>query len=209
VKLLIFDMDGTLLDTRVDITISVNYVRQKRHGLPPLSEEEVVEFINRDERNLPLLFYGTETALPEDRECFRSHYLKQCTRNLRLFPGVRETLETLTGRGVVMAVATNASTLFARRMLGAMEIEKHFTSIVGADTTGRSKPDPSMIHAVMQETGFETESHRAWLLGDSGKDMAAARNANIGALFAAWGYSRSLEADVVLKSPGEILDVIG
>ena len=60
-KIVIFDMDGTLIDSKKDITISVNYVREKNHSLPPLSEEFIVNAINKKERNLAYLFYQTQT----------------------------------------------------------------------------------------------------------------------------------------------------
>ena len=209
-KLLIFDMDGTLLDTRIDITISINHVRRVNHGLPPLSEAQVVEYINRDERNLPMLFYGTESADPKDRELFHRHYQEQCTKNLKLFPGIREMLETLSQKSVTLAIATNASSHYARTMIRHLEIEHYFSSVVGADTTGHSKPDPAMLYAAMRDVGFdEKQGHRGWLVGDSQKDMTAARNADIGALFAAWGYSHSQLSDAVLKSPMEIVEIIG
>jgi len=209
-ELLIFDMDGTLLDTRIDITISVNHVRRLRHGLPPLSEEEVVEYINRRERNLPLLFYGTKTPDPRDRALFREHYLSQCTQNLRLFPGIRELLEELKRREVRMAVATNASTLFAQRMIRHAGIDRYFHSVVGADTTGRSKPDPTMLLHLMGAIGFDPDAgDRGWVLGDSDKDLDAARSAGLGALYAAWGYSRQLlPADAVLSDPAELLSLL-
>ena len=207
-KTVIFDMDGTLIDTRVDITISVNYVRRHRHGLPPLSEEQVVDYINRDERNLPLLFYGTETPDPADRELFRRHYLQQCTRHLRLFPGIAPLLEGLEARKVAMGVATNASTLFARKMLGHLGIDRYFSVIAGADTTGRPKPDPAIIYAVLEGVGPEASGAKAWLLGDSEKDMAAAHNAGIPALYAAWGYARAREADAILQRPEELLEIV-
>ncbi|WP_292664089.1 HAD family hydrolase [Nitratifractor sp.] len=207
-KTVIFDMDGTLIDTRVDITISVNYVRHQRHGLPPLSEEEVVDYINRDERNLPLLFYGTETLDPADRELFRRHYLQQCTRHLRLFPGIVTLLEDLAARKVAMGVATNASSLFARKMLGHLGIDHYFTVIAGADTAGRPKPDPAMIHAVLEGIGPEARTGAAWLLGDSDKDMAAARNAGIPALYAGWGYAPVRQADAILHHPQELLAIV-
>ncbi len=206
--LLVFDMDGTLLDSRIDITISVNHVRRIRHGLPPLSEEQVVEYINRKERNLPLLFYGTPMAEEEDRELFRAHYLKQCTQNLRTFPGVPETLRRLQERGIPMAVATNASTLFARRMIEAAGIGEYFFCIAGADTTGRPKPDPSMVHHILRELGKESTDCRGGLVGDSVKDMYAARNAGMEALFAAWGYGKDTEGDRILHSPEELLALI-
>ncbi len=209
-ELIIFDMDGTLLDTRIDITISVNHVRRIRHGLPPLSEAEVVEYINRRERNLPLLFYGTEIPDPEDRALFREHYLSQCTQNLRLFPGIRELLEELKRREVRMAVATNASTLFARRMIRHAGIDRYFHAVAGADTTGRSKPDPAMLHHLMGTMGFDPDTgDRGWMLGDSDKDLEAARGAGLGTLYAAWGYSRQpLPADAILSHPTELLPIL-
>jgi len=207
--LLIFDMDGTLLDSRVDITISVNHVRRIRHGLPPLSEEQVVEYINRKERNLPLLFYGTPEAETEDRELFRTHYLQQCTKNLRTFSGVPETLRRLREMRIPMAVATNASTIFARRMIEAAGIGQYFFCIAGADTTGRSKPDPSMIHYILRELGKENATDfRGGLVGDSVKDMDAARNAGMEAIFAAWGYGREADGTRILHTFEDLLELI-
>jgi len=93
-KVVIFDMDGTLLDSKKDITISVNYIRELHYNLPPLSEEFIVEAINMDVRNLPKLFYGTENYEEKDREVFEIHYALQCTQNPYLYEGMKETLET-------------------------------------------------------------------------------------------------------------------
>ncbi|WP_456457470.1 HAD family hydrolase [Nitratifractor sp.] len=207
-SLIVFDMDGTLLDTRIDITISVNYVRMKNHALPPLTQEQVVEYINRDERNLPQLFYGTETPDPQDRELFRRHYLQQCTKHLRLFSGVETMLESLRRAGIPMAVATNASSLFAHQMLEAAGIAHYFYAVAGADTTGRSKPDPSMLHFLMRQIGFDPNEKRGYLLGDSGKDMEAARRAGLVPLYAAWGYANGCEADRSLQTPEALCEVL-
>ncbi|WP_457608003.1 HAD family hydrolase [Nitratifractor sp.] len=208
VDLIVFDMDGTLLDSRIDITISINHVRALRHGLPPLSEEEVVDYINREERNLPLLLYGTPEPEPEDRRLFVEHYREQCTRNVHAYPGIPETLAALSERGVTMAVATNASTLFARRMLKHLGLLRHFISVVGADSTGYSKPDPAMLRLLMEETGFRPEEHRGCLVGDSGKDMKAAANAGLERVFARWGYSELQEADRILEKPSDLIELI-
>jgi len=208
-SLIVFDMDGTLLDTRIDITISVNYVRMKNHALPPLTQEQVVEYINRDERNLPQLFYGTETPDPRDRKLFRRHYLQQCTKHLRLFSGVETMLESLRRAGIPMAVATNASSLFARQMLEAAGIAHYFYAVAGADTTGTSKPDPSMLHFLMRQIGFDPQKDRGYLLGDSGKDMEAARRAGLVPLYAAWGYTNgSCKADRSLQTPEALFKIL-
>jgi len=132
-KIVIFDMDGTLLDSQKDITISINYIRELHHNLPPLSESFIVEAINMDVRNLPKLFYGTVDYEEKDREVFEIHYAMQCTQNPYLYDGVKTTLNELVKSGVKVSVATNAPTPFALRMLKSLGIFEMFDVIIGAD----------------------------------------------------------------------------
>jgi len=107
-KIVIFDMDGTLIDSAQDITTTINHVRRVNHRLPPLSSEEVVEIINRPVRNLAKLFYGTESYEMRDKTLFESHYYDQCTQNPRLYPQIEEMIVTLRAHDVKLSVATNA-----------------------------------------------------------------------------------------------------
>ncbi|MDD3836200.1 MAG: HAD hydrolase-like protein, partial [Sulfurimonas sp.] len=132
-KVVIFDMDGTLIDSKKDITISVNYIRQMHYGLEPLSEEYIVEVINMEVRNLPKLFYGTEVYEDRDRELFEIHYADQCIQNPYLYDGIKETLEELIESNVKISVATNAPKPFAKRMLKHLKIDEMFDVIIGAD----------------------------------------------------------------------------
>ncbi len=91
-KIAIFDMDGTLLNSAKDITISINEVRRINHKLDGLSEDFVVEAINRDQRNLAELFYGTELYELRDKTMFEDHYHEQCVQNVYLYEGVKESL---------------------------------------------------------------------------------------------------------------------
>ena len=205
-KVVIFDMDGTLLDSKKDITISINYIRDLHYSLAPLSEEFVVEAINMDVRNLPKMFYETETYEETDREVFEIHYAAQCIKNPYLYDGIQETLQTLYAKGVKLSVATNAPTKFAKNMLGHLGVDCLFDVIIGADKVSASKPDPQMLNEILKHYNFDHAQDKAWMVGDNSKDMLSAKNAGIDSMFATWGFSPQSEFDTVIHKPNEVLE---
>ncbi len=207
-KVVIFDMDGTLIDSKKDITISINYVRKLNYNLPPLEESFIVESINKEVRNLPKLFYGTEVYKESDKEVFEKHYEQQCIQNPYLYEGVRETLEELNHNDVKLSVATNAPTKFAQRMLGHLEVSHLFDVIIGADKVSISKPNPEMLNKILNFYNYSHDEHRAWMVGDNTKDILSAQNAGIEALFATWGFSPEPLYEQVVCKPQEILDIV-
>lgn len=207
-KIVIFDMDGTLLDSKKDITISVNHVRETHHNLPPLSEEFIVEAINMEVRNLSLLFYETEIYHPKDRELFESHYELQCVKNVYLYEGVEEMLMALVASDVKISVATNAPTQFALRMLEHLRVKNLFDVIIGADLVNNSKPSPEMLNNILNYYSFDEKNHKAWMVGDNSKDILSASAAGIDSIFATWGFSPQSSAKIVVKKPQEVLDIV-
>jgi len=207
-KIIIFDMDGTLIDSKKDITISINHVRDLHYKLPPLSEDFVVEAINMEVRNLPKLFYGTELYEKHDMVAFEAHYDEQCVQSPYLYDGILEMLETLKEQEIKLSVATNAPTKFAHRMLNALNIAHMFDEIVGADAVSASKPSPEMLNKILDAYKYDKSRDSAWMVGDNSKDMLSAKNAGIASLFATWGFTPHAEHDVLLSHPAELVGIV-
>lgn len=183
-KCIIFDMDGTLVDSSIGITKSVNYVRE-HIGLGPIEKSELVRYINDPNEHLPLRFYGTPEYDPTHKALFGEHYLEHCTHELRMYEGVGELLEAYSYKSH-LGVATNAWDYFAKKMLDHCGVGRFFDGIVGANTYGVSKPDPLMLHKLIESLHVSPES--AILVGDSLKDAYAAQRANIPFVYVTWGY---------------------
>ena len=203
-KIAIFDMDGTLIDTQRDITASINHVRQVNHNLPPLSTEFVVKAINAHQRNLAELFYHTPSYEARDKELFEKHYDTQCIQTPELYEGVEAMLHTLKDAGVKLAVATNAPSPFAKKMLFHLGVGSLFELIVGADMVTEPKPAPLMIEMILEHLKAPDDA-KVWMIGDNSKDMLSAKNAGVQSVFVTWGFSQDGVGDFVVKYPSELL----
>lgn len=204
----LFDMDGTLIDSGLDITLSINHVRASCYNLDPLSVQYVIDTINAPERNLSEIFYGKSHYEEQAKELFEAHYFEQCIQNVTPYQGIRELLSALYDNNVIMGVATNAPSIFAKRMLKHLELDSFFQLIIGADDVDLPKPHPQMLHRHLDHYHYVFGTDYALMIGDNSKDMEAAQKAGITGVFAGWGFSSNGEGDYFASSPHSLFDII-
>jgi phosphoglycolate phosphatase len=187
--LLIFDLDGTLVDSKQDLIDSVNATRGFMN-MAPLPGPTVARYVGRGSVALIRSALG-ESAPQGDvdkaHEFFIRYYGEHMLDKTVLYPGVRETLDALRERGHLLAVLTNKPVRFSERMMEQLGLGRHFVRVYGGNSfEPRKKPDPVGIEALMSETGVGRE--RTIMVGDSSVDIRTARNAGVRACGVTWGF---------------------
>ncbi|HUX09531.1 MAG TPA: HAD-IA family hydrolase [Terriglobia bacterium] len=176
-ELLIFDLDGTLVDSEIDLANSVNATLEEI-GRKPLSVERIASYVGQGVAVLVSRALGPGTA-PEEveraREIFLKHYRAHMLDHTVTYPGVREALAELKDRK--MAVLTNKPVNFSRAMLSGLGLADRFLRIYGGNSFENKKPDPVGIHRLMEET--EAAASKTLMIGDSIADVMAGRNAGV------------------------------
>lgn len=183
----VFDLDGTLLDTLGDLAGSVNYALRK-HGLPECSLQEVRSFLGN---GIVRLMQGAVknavqgAAFEEVFQTFRSHYLEHCLDTTQPYPGILPMMEKLREAGVKMAIVSN------KLHPAVQELSRRFfaelvTSAVGESETVRRKPNPDGVLRALKEMGSRPEE--AVYVGDSEVDWETARNAGLRCALVCWGF---------------------
>ena len=183
---LIFDLDGTLVDSKKDLLASVNYIRQQ-FDLPVLTEEEIGRFIGNGAPMLIRRALGseaTETNVQTGLQMFLSYYRAHMLDTTRLYPGVRQTLDRL--GDCKLAVLTNKPVHFSCAMLDGLGIYKHFAAVYGGNSFDRKKPDPVGVYQILTDT--QGDRNRTWIVGDSAVDVLTGRNASIKTCGVTYGY---------------------
>ena len=186
-QIIIFDLDGTLIDSRQDLATGINLMR-RHYGLGPLSVATVVGFVGEGIRNLvsrslqdaPFIV-DLDEAVRMDTECYRQHIHDETM----LYPGVREGLNHLVAAGHVLALLSNKPGAASREILLHFGIEALFASIIGGDSGVPLKPNPEAVFAILQAVGGERAN--TWMVGDNHTDIAAAHRAGIHSIFVTYG----------------------
>jgi len=185
--LLIFDLDGTLIDSKRDLADSVNAMRSWM-GLGPLADGRVYSYVGN---GAPML---VRRALPEASEAdldralryFLDYYREHMLDATTLYPGVREALDRLHFAGVPLAVLTNKPVRFSVRLIDGLGLAKHFFRVYGGNSFEEKKPHPMGIESLLAEAGAERA--RTVMVGDSAVDVLTARNAGVRACGVSWGF---------------------
>ncbi|MEY3201953.1 MAG: hypothetical protein RIR70_1503 [Pseudomonadota bacterium] len=207
VRAVMFDLDGTLLDTLPDLAHAANAMLAEA-ALPALPYEAVKSFVGRGIPNLVkrCLTAQLNDAPPEAFharmvDVFRRHYAAVNGRHTVVYPGVQDTLSRLQQEGLPLACVTNKSAEFSEPLLAAMGLKDYFQQVISGDTLPHKKPHPlPIIHACGQ---LGVAVSQALLVGDSGNDIAAARAAGCAVFCVPYGYNegvpvRAQDCDVLL-----------
>jgi len=193
-ELVLFDLDGTLCDTRADITASTNHVRRS-FGLEPLEPREVERLVGHGARVLVERALGPERREIHDEGERRllAHYAAHCLDETRAYPGLVALIDRLSPLGVRFAVVTNKVIRLTTKILAGLDLSSRLAAVVGGDTFAERKPHPRGVEHVLEEVGIERA--RALMVGDSAIDVDTARAARIAACGVLWGFdSESLRA---------------
>jgi phosphoglycolate phosphatase len=201
----VFDLDGTLIDSYDAIAASVNHVRHVRK-LPPLTQDEVRRYVGR---GAELLLRDTVAVgdLAENVRLYKEHHPGVMAPLTRVLPEVKETLAALRSRGVPLAVCSNKPVAFSRELLAYLQLDALFQVVVGPEDAPRPKPAPDMLLEAIRRLGVSPGA--ALYVGDMGIDIQTARSAGV-AVWAIPTGSESLSSlnaarpDHLMASFGEL-----
>jgi phosphoglycolate phosphatase len=206
--LLIFDLDGTLIDSKKDLTISTNAVRQ-HFGMEPLDEATVGSYVGNGAAALVRRAMGPNApdALVDDAlQYFLKFYRAHALEHTHLYRGVREAVTELSAQGHTLGVLTNKPGRISVDIVAALGLGNIFSRVYGGDMLPAKKPDPGGIVALMQESG--ANASETVMIGDSSVDVQTARNAGVSSCGVLWGFQpesfRIWPPDVYVDDPREL-----
>ncbi|MFC1546607.1 HAD family hydrolase [bacterium] len=209
-ELLIFDLDGTLADTRRDIADSVNYVLKKFH-VEPLSVDTVTGFVGNGVHDLlySLMPEKYHKKIKRAVKMFRKHYYKHMLDNTPLYPHVRHTLEALHNYRKI--VLSNKPEKHCKKLLKGIGISRHFEQISGGDTFLKRKPETLPFMMACKNAGVDNS--KALMIGDGINDIAGARASNIDSAAVTYGFTNKetiipYKPDYMVNKFESLIDIV-
>ena len=175
--MLVFDLDGTLVDSKQDLALSVNAMR-KEMGLAPLTLELISSYVGHGVMLLVRRSLGsqaTDENVEKGLAFFLDYYRQHMLDNTYPYPGVSEALEKL--KGHKMAVLTNKPVNFSREMISRLGFAPYFSYVYGGNSFPQKKPDPTGLHKLMED--LQVSARETVMVGDSDTDILTGRNAGV------------------------------
>lgn len=206
VRALLFDLDGTLIDSKLDIVNAVNAMLHEI-GRPELPLDTVAGYVGHGAPRLVASVLGPEASdavRNKGLELFLRHYEAHKLDHTRTYPGVKEGLDALTG--CALAVLTNKPTQISEEIIAGLGLKQYFRAICGGDSFPKKKPDPAGALAILRE--FAVRPEQSAMVGDSDVDIQTARNAGMLAVAVTYGFGKhdkaSEAADFYVDSLAEV-----
>jgi len=216
IKLLIFDLDGTLIDSRLDLVHSVNAML--RHcKRPELPEELIASYVGDGAPMLVRRALGDskdEALVREALEYFLGYYRAHKLDFTHIYDGIREMLESVrhsNGRARKMAVLSNKPVVPSRAIVEALGLAEFFVHVYGGNSFPTKKPDPHGVHTILRDT--KTHAQESLMIGDSSIDVITGRNAGLWTCGVTYGFAPhtlgEAQPDVVVDTPRELAELLG
>ena len=208
-RLLLCDLDGTLIDSRDDLATGVNLMRAE-YDLAALPVDTVTKYVGDGARKLiERALQGTDVKHDDALEKFKKHYRDNMFVKTSLYHGVKEGLHLLHGHGWKLALTSNKPSDKCEDILRHFKVDPFFDLILGGSHKYPLKPDPSSILIAMKETGAHPEE--TWIIGDNHTDLEAGRRAEIKRCYARYGFGHigSEDFDMVVDSFMEFVEKAG
>ncbi|WP_316175247.1 MULTISPECIES: HAD family hydrolase [unclassified Bradyrhizobium] len=205
-RTIVFDLDGTLVDTAPDLISALNYVLE-REGLPALPLASARNMIGAGARKLLERGLEAEGRIvgPEEMNRLTADFIDYYGENIavasRPFEGLEMALDALAERGCQFAVCTNKLEWLSKRLLDQLELSSRFAAICGADTFGVAKPDPAILRQTIARAGGDIGA--AVMVGDAGTDVGAARRAGVPVIGCTFGYT---DVPIAELNPDQLID---
>jgi len=191
VAAIVWDLDGTLVDSAADIAASLNRLLAEQ-DLAALGGDRIRSMIGQGVATLIRRGLAAHQVTPGDGRLdelvqrFLVIYSEVATESTRLFPGAREALRTLSAAGLRQAICTNKPEAITRQILAGLDIAEYFDVVIGGDTLPRNKPDPLPLRTALEGLGVLPE--QALMVGDSAIDVVMAHAAGVNVAFVTFGY---------------------
>jgi len=206
VRLLVFDLDGTLVDSKQDLALSVNAMRMEM-GLAPLPLDLIASYVGHGVTLLVRRSLGTHATgenVEKGLAFFLAYYRDHMLDHTAPYPGVAEALEKLAGHK--MAVLTNKPVNFSRDMLARLRFAPYFAYIYGGNSFPQKKPDPIGLHKLMED--LQISARETLMVGDSDTDVLTGRNAGVWTCGVTYGFGahtlQQVSPDLVIDDMREL-----